>query len=147
MRGEYAPGIGRKNLNDLNVDFINGDALLFPTTIAVEIHHRTMPNGDLADVVAWGEEIIDITGGAIFVSRLDCDSIGIHEYSVLMRTYDRSTSSKVQDIYLISGDDAFILQLITSTGKWDGAMTIFEQMLASYRLPDSFVQLDEQRCQ
>lgn len=137
-RGEYENG--RKNLNDLNVDFIDGDALLIPTTVAIRIHHRTIQNGTLDDVVDWGQEIISITGGARSVSPLMDDYIGIDKYPVYSQLYEKNQSSWGKNVYLISGDDAYILQLRTSKRKWDMAEEVFDRMLESFQLPDATVE-------
>ncbi len=139
--GEYENGY--KNLHDLNIEFINGDALLFPTTIAVRIHHRTISNGTIDDLETWGQEIISITGGAESVSPLMKDHIGLDNYPVYSQIYEKSSSSWGKFVYLMPGDDAYILQLRSTKRRWDSATDIFDQMLASFQLPDPTIETND----
>ena len=134
--GEYTQG--HKNLNDLNVEFINSDELLLlPASIAIRVHHRTISGGTLEDITEWGLEIISMTGGARTISPTIEAYVGVDNYPAFIQVYDRSGSSRVKNVYVMSGDDAYILQMSTSPRKWDEASVIFDRMLASFHLPDS----------
>jgi len=140
-RSEYTQG--DKNLVDLNADFTNSDGLILPPTITIEIHHRTIPDGTLEDIADWGLEIIAATGGAKRISPVADDQIGVNNYPALTQIYDRSVSSRVKHVYVISGDDAYVLLLSTSPRKWEEASEIFDRMLASFQLPDQPASLTE----
>lgn len=135
--GEYTPGVGHKNLHDLNVEFGNGDALLIPTTIVVRIYHRTIPEATLDDAVNWGAELINTTGGARYILPLEKAFIGVGNYPAFIQVDQRNRLSFVrrQSVYVVSGDDAFLLELEAPRFMWDKASRIFDHMLASFQLP------------
>lgn len=133
--GEYLTR-GPKNLVELNIAFRNSDGLIIPPTTGIEVHHRTIPDGTLEDVANWGMELISITGGANNISPLIDDNIGDDNYPVLTQIYDRSWVSRVKHVYVISGDDAYIVLLSSSSWNWDKAMEIFDRVLASFQLPN-----------
>ena len=67
----------------------------------MRVHHRTLPDGSLADVTDWGMELIDITGGANKIYPLQEISIGAEGYTALTQVYERRRSSKARNVYVL----------------------------------------------
>lgn len=135
--GEYTNGY--KNLDDLAVEFISGDAFLIPTRGLIKIHHRKMPNGALNDIAAWGTDLIESTGGGWSISQLEESNVGLEDYPALIQTYRKYARFRLQtrlitNVYVLSGEDAFIIQLSAPAHRVEEFEDIFDRVLSSFKL-------------
>ncbi|WP_420642863.1 hypothetical protein [Candidatus Leptofilum sp.] len=135
--GEYTNGY--KNQDDLAVHFISGDAFLVPSQSSIKVHHRRMPNGTLENIADWGLDLIEITGGGWSISQLEDSNIGLEDYPVLIQTYRKHSRLRLKtflitNVYVLSGEDAYILQFSAPAHKIDEFEGIFDRVLTSFNL-------------
>ena len=101
----------------------------------VTIARRSFPNGDISDVVAWGESraAIQTNYTSISFSPLTDNELGgvVHEYTGLGSSLYNITR-RCQDVYVFAKNTGYDLSFCLDEQDWESLEKIFIQMRQSF---------------